>query len=1603
MRSHFFSPVIALPFALFAFAVISLKAGEQWGVEEIVLNGPRGGNPYRDVQLSATFRQGDLAITVPGFWDVGSTYKVRFSPPSSGEWRYETKSAAPELNGKTGVLTVTVAGANNHGPVQVFKTFHFRYADGTPYHEFGTTCYAWVHQSRELQEQTLQTLAASPFNKIRFCVFPKSYAYNQNEPEFFAFRKGADGKLDFSRPDPAFWAHFERCILALEKLGIQADIILWHPYDRWGFSEMSDEEDDRYLRYCIARLSAFRNVWWSLANEYDFMTNVPKGHRGNKQWNDWDRFFSILEHEDPHQRLRGIHNGRTWYDHTKAWVTHASLQTSDMEGGVRFRAQYGKPIVYDECKYEGDIPQGWGNLTAREMTQRFWLGTLSGCYVGHGETYKDPQDILWWSKGGVLHGESPKRIQWLKDFLRDAPPFDELKPVGDAKAAFVLAKEGEYYLAYCVSQRPQTVHLAGDRPYKLDMIDPWEMTIGPAGTASPGDSTFSAPKSDLAYRFTLYQPGEKLRPEARIVASVNEGRPPLRVEFTSPAAGRTQWNFGDGNTSQEPKTTHVFEKPGLYTVKLTVTDAEGVSAHAFQSIAVDRDVTEAIVRLGFAEDKDSLPVTMHGTAARADNGSFHLPDGAPWGWVQVAEGPLEDLRSLRSFTLMGWVKPETLQTGSGGNRILFCLKESRSGIDLVCQADGRLRLAVNEWPDSIHNDSSPGKLQVGKWTCFAITYDSTGAGDNVSWYFSAPSDRPTPSAVTLDRKTSYHAGPVDQDVGPLAIGNFNQTMSGYGLDRQFRGAIRGLQIFGSRAGAAGALKPAQINSRLGALGSRADAAILKSKAAKPRVVILSDFPPLDVIPGGAGYGPPEKRSDPDDVQSMVRFLLYANDFDVEGLVASAATFASIANKTNILGMLNLYDQVDENLRRHDPLYPTADQLRAVTWQGRSGTYGKPANEILGDGRDSEASEAIIKLVDRPDPRPVWFCVWGGSSDLAQAIWKVQVTRSPAELERFLSKLRIYLVGKQDGSAQWLLDRFPPLFVILNEKTYFGMFAQNSKLGDLAWINAHVREGHGPLGAAYPRSGFNPNSPGQQEGDSPSFLYLASTVQGLNDPEKPDQESWGGQFVRRDPSKNHWSDGPGPASVAKWLPDIQNDFAARADWMLPVTPGASSTASLKPRIVVLTDISPVTVEPDDFESMIRLLVHADLFEIEGLVATTGWSNSGGSERPDLIYQIIDAYEKDLPNLRKISNQKDHPADESKQQIGYWPSPAYLRSRTVRGSAKMGFDFIGKDNNSDGSALIIKLADEEDARPVWVLVWGGGNTLAQAIWKVQQERTPQQLKSFLKKLRVYTITDQDRPQRGGSYSFSSHYWLRKEFEKDLFFIWDESAWGFQNGTGRANWDAYAEHIQNHGSLGAIYPKYRYGVEGDTPSLLYVWPNGLDDPENPGFAGWGGTFTWGVCRDNSTSAYNNHAGSIAATSRKYERYFYRATFNNFAARMDWARYGTGNRNPVVIVNRETGIAPVTLTPAQGTSVSLDASASHDPDGNKLKFSWWVLPEAGTYTNDITISDANSSRATIDIPSDSAGKSFHVICEVTDDGTPNLTSYRRIIFQPTSPARAK
>jgi len=774
----------------------------RWGIFELVLRGPEGGNPFIDVKLSAEFKQRGRVFKPEGFYDGNGVYRIRFMPDALGEWTYVTKSNRRELNAKKGKFTCVEPSPGNHGPVRVHKTWHFAYADGTPYFQIGTTCYAWAHQGNAMEEQTLATLKDTPFNKMRMCVFPKSYAYNKNEPEFYPFEgppkvgtfmASVAGPLkdwDYSRFNPEFFRHFEKRVGDLRALGIEADLILFHPYDRWGYANMDSETDDRYLRYIVARMAAYRNMWWSFANEYDLMKS--------KTMADWDRFFQIVQKYDPYQRLRGIHNCRGFYDHNKHWVTHASIQSSDLARGIEWRNKYKKPIVFDECKYEGNIPQGWGKITAQELTHRFWLGTIEGCYVGHGETYQHPKDILWWSKGGVLHGQSPARISFLKKIM-EPTPFAEMEPRELPSGGYLLSKAGELYFIYFTTPTATTLQLPGPGPYKIDGIDTWNMTVTPMGNAAPGRFSFTPPRAKYLLRLSVYTPGEKMRPDVKASANPTEGTAPLKVKFSTPTKLRPRWEFGDATSSSEPNPVHVYKEPGLYTAMLTVTDDNGLSASTALVIAADRATGSPIVRVGF-KDSDSPHTKNHGKIIRAKNGAYNFGDGEPWKWISVGDKPIKALEGLRSFTILGWANPSSLKTGSGGNRIVFNLNYNRSGFDLVCLRDGRLRLAVNEWPDRIRNDSSPKKLRIGRWTFFAVTYDGTRAKDNVRWYFG---DADTPAQ--LDITTSYGRGATGKGSGTLTIGNYNESIQQHGKDRQFRGRLGGIKIFGSRIGPHGSL------------------------------------------------------------------------------------------------------------------------------------------------------------------------------------------------------------------------------------------------------------------------------------------------------------------------------------------------------------------------------------------------------------------------------------------------------------------------------------------------------------------------------------------------------------------------------------------------------------------------------------------------------------------------------------------------------------------------------------------------------------------------------------------------------------------------------
>jgi hypothetical protein len=313
------------------------------------------------------------------------------------------------------------------------------------------------------------------------CVFPKHSGTNAHERALYPFEGTPPKSWDYTRFNPAFFQHIEKCVGQLRDIGVEADVILFDPYDkgRWGFDRMAAEADERYVRYLVARLAAYRNVWWSLANEYDFNRNKTEA--------DWDRLFHVVEASDPYGHLRSIHNGFYIYNHTQPWVTHASIQNGsaveDAGRAVLYRDVYRKPVVYDEVKYEGNIARRWGQLSGEEMVFRFWNGIIAGTYVTHGEVLSNPQHISWTSEGGWLRGQSPPRLAFLAKVLAEGP---YLEPIDKWQNANMAGQPGEYYLRYFGKDAPNSwpFELYKDRlqdgmRFKVEVLDTWNMTLTP--------------------------------------------------------------------------------------------------------------------------------------------------------------------------------------------------------------------------------------------------------------------------------------------------------------------------------------------------------------------------------------------------------------------------------------------------------------------------------------------------------------------------------------------------------------------------------------------------------------------------------------------------------------------------------------------------------------------------------------------------------------------------------------------------------------------------------------------------------------------------------------------------------------------------------------------------------------------------------------------------------------------------------------------------------------------------------------------------------------------------------------------------------------------
>lgn len=441
---------------------------------------------------------------------------------------------------------------------------------------------------------------------------------------------------------------------------------------------------------------------------------------------------------------------------------------------------------------------------------------------------------------------------------------------------------------------------------------------------------------------------------------------------------------------------------------------------------------------------------------------------------------------------------------------------------------------------------------------------------------------------------------------------------------------------------------------------------------------------------------------------------------------------------------------------------------------------------------------------------------------------------------------------------------------------------------------------------------------------------------------------------------------------------------------------------KQRVVVLTDIE---ADPDDTQSLIRFLLYSNQFDVEGLIATTS-IHQQTRVAPESILKILDAYKKTQPNLLK-------------HEKGF-PSYDMLRAKVKKGLAVYGMQGIGEGKDSEGSDWIIKILEQPDNRPLWISVWGGPNTLAQALWKIQKTRRPEEAEKLYKKLRIYTISDQD----------DSGPWIRKNFPSVFFIVtpgynYAKATWvgiafplpGSNSEVISNEW--LAKNIQQgHGPLGAAYPDVAYGMEGDTPAFLNLISNGLNDPEHPNYGGWGGRYefylptfedsntgmfrreNWPKDEPEPRAIWTNADDSVVSSIDKKPYGGNRETIwrwrtefqNDFAARMLWTtkNFSECNHPPVPMLAHSNHI-----TVKSGDPFRLSAAGTTDPDGDSMSYLWFQYKEAGTYKGTVSFRPyaPNLYELPVTAPIVDSVQTIHFILKVTDKGAPSLTRYKRVI----------
>ncbi len=441
--------------------------------------------------------------------------------------------------------------------------------------------------------------------------------------------------------------------------------------------------------------------------------------------------------------------------------------------------------------------------------------------------------------------------------------------------------------------------------------------------------------------------------------------------------------------------------------------------------------------------------------------------------------------------------------------------------------------------------------------------------------------------------------------------------------------------------------------------------------------------------------------------------------------------------------------------------------------------------------------------------------------------------------------------------------------------------------------------------------------------------------------------------------------------------------------------------VKQRVFVLTDI---TNEPDDQESLVRFLVYSNEYDVEGIVATTS-THLRNTVRKDKIEQLVDAYEKVRPNLEKHSSG--------------FPSAAYLRSVTAEHLPLYSMEGVGEGKNSAGSDLLIKAAYRKDDRPLWVSVWGGANCLAQALWQVRATRSESDVKAFVSKLRVYSISDQDFAGRWIRETFPGIFYIVDPSAGDSWYEYYKATWtGISGDKWYKNGPLYkyelvdnpwlTENIrENHGPLGEYYLPFAYIMEGDTPAFLGLINNGLGWYVSPAYGGWGGRYelfqSYAEPLKIWTSTVRTQdevklpGGNVFASNQATIWRWRDAYQNDFAARMDWNISGDfkrANHNPVITLNGNKGKAIAHGRFKAGEKIHLSAKGTVDPDDDQLSYLWFVYKEVGELKPEFVFDPVSGPDMKFTMPSLDKGKEMHIILEVKDSGEPSLCAYRRIVL---------